>query len=150
MRSIASAALIFLAACLTAKAQSWGASIQGIYLTVDGGAQVSIAKTGDGTYVGKIVWLKEDKARLDVNNPDQARRGDRVQGLVILRGFAADEQSKRWEGGTIYDPKNGKTYDGYIWRDPKDPRILQLKCYILGIKWLGRATQRTVEKRLRD
>jgi uncharacterized protein (DUF2147 family) len=142
--------LFVAAACNSARAESWGKSIEGIYLTFDGGAQVNVAKASDGTYTGKIVWLRDDKDRLDKNNPDPVRKGDRVLGLVILRGFKANDETKRWEGGMIYDPKNGKSYDAFIWRDPDQPGILFLKGYVLGIKWLGRSTTWTEEKKLRE
>jgi uncharacterized protein (DUF2147 family) len=138
------------AACATARAESWGGGISGLFLTVDGGAQVSVSKAPDGTYSGKIVWLRDDKDRLDKNNPDPTRAVERVLGLVILKGFRANDETRRWEGGTIYDPKNGKTYDGYIWRDPDRPGTLFLKGYVLGIRWLGRSTTWTEEKKLRE
>jgi uncharacterized protein (DUF2147 family) len=150
-RRIAAVLLLLAgAACATAKAESWGDGIKGLYLTVDGGAQVSVSKAPDGTYSGKIVWLRDDKDRLDKNNPDPARARERVQGLVILRGFKPNDETKRWEGGTIYDPKNGKTYDAYIWRDPDRPGTLFLKGYVLGIRWLGRSTTWMEEKKLRE
>ena len=142
--------LLAAVVCSSARAESWGESIAGIYLTVDGGAQVRVAKDPDGTYTGKIVWLKNDKDRLDKNNPDPGRKADRVLGLVILRGFKANDETKRWEGGMIYDPKNGKTYDAFIWRDPDQPGILFLKGYLFGITWLGRSTTWTEEKKLRE
>lgn len=146
------ALLLLLAAafCTAARAESWGEGIAGLYLTVDGGAQVSISREPGGTYTGRIVWLKTDKSRLDKNNPDPGRRGDPVLGLVILRGFRANDETRRWEGGTIYDPKNGKTYDGFIRRDPDQPGTLLLKGYVFGITWLGRSTAWTVEKKLRE
>jgi uncharacterized protein (DUF2147 family) len=71
-------------------------------------------------------------------------------GLVILQGFRANPETKRWEGGTIYDPKNGRTYDAFIWRDPDKPGVLFLKGYVLGITWLGRSTTWTDENALRE
>jgi uncharacterized protein (DUF2147 family) len=142
---------IFLAvSCVAARAESWGAGLAGIYLTVDGGAQVTVTEAHDGTYTGKITWLRDDKARLDKNNPAPERRGDPVLGLVILRGLTANNESRRWEGGTIYDPKNGKTYDAFAWRDPDKPGVLFLKGYVLGITWLGRSTTWTEEKAARE
>ena len=139
-------ALTACALCLQARADSWADSLAGLYLTVDGGAQVSVTKGADGTFSGRIVWLKEDKDRLDKNNPDPAHRPDRVLGLVILKGVSPNADSRRWEGGTIYDPKNGKTYDCFIWRDPDRPGVLFLKGYVLGITWLGRSTTWTEER----
>jgi len=138
------------AACGLARAEPWGPGIAGIYLTVDGGAQVNVTEGPDGSYTGRIVWLRDDKNRLDKNNPDPDRKADRVLGLVILRGFRANNETKRWEGGVIYDPKNGKSYDGFIWRDPENPQTLFLKGYVLGITWLGRSTTWTVEKKVRE
>jgi len=142
--------LLAAALCSPARAESWGEGIAGLYLTVDGGAQVSVSREPDGTYMGRIVWLKTDKSRLDKNNPDPARRGAPVLGLVILRGFRANDETRRWEGGTIYDPKNGKTYDGFIRRDPDRSGTLLLKGYVFGITWLGRSTTWTVERKLRE
>ena len=45
---------------------------------------------------------------------------------------------KNGEAGTIYDPKSGKTYDCYAWMESDD--VLQLKGYVVGIKWLGKKT----------
>src|ERR1035438_4439462 len=170
MNRISSAVLLLLAAavCSPARAESWGEGIAGFYVTVDGGAQVRVTRASDGSYTGTIVWLRSDKNRLDKNNPDPGRKGDRVLGLVILREqigrahvcrpigasdgsytgtivwlrsdknrldknnpdpgrkgdrvlglvilreLRANDETKRWEGGTIYDPKNGKTYDAFI------------------------------------
>jgi uncharacterized protein (DUF2147 family) len=149
-RSLAVLLLLIAAVCRPARAESWGEGIAGIYLTVDGGAQVRVAKAADGAYTGTIVWLRNDKDRLDKNSPDPGRKGNHVLGLVILSGFKANDETKRWEGGTIYDPKNGKTYDGFIWRNPDQPGILFLKGYVFGISWLGRSTTWTEEQKLRE
>jgi uncharacterized protein (DUF2147 family) len=142
--------LLLAAVCIPARAESWGAGLAGLYLTVDGGAQVRVTQAPDGTYTGKLIWLRDDKDRLDKNNPDPARKAVRVLGLVILRGLKANVETKRWEGGTIYDPKNGKTYDAFAWRDPDRPGTLFLKGYVLGITWLGRSTTWTEEKTSRE
>src|SRR4051812_34609960 len=64
---------------------------------------------------GTVGWLANPndaagQPQRDVNNPDPALRDRPVLGMVFLRDFqrAADG---RWEGGKIYQPKTGKTFD---------------------------------------
>jgi uncharacterized protein (DUF2147 family) len=74
--------------------------------------KIQIYKARDGRFYGKIVWLAEPnrdgKPKTDIHNPDEKRRNQPVMGLLILKGFKKDGSS--YEDGTIYDPKNGKTY----------------------------------------
>ncbi|NCP14454.1 MAG: DUF2147 domain-containing protein [Sphingomonadales bacterium] len=49
----------------------------------------------------------------DINNPDPAKRKNRLLGSTILSGFTADGDVWR---GQIYDPKNGKSYRSIIRR----------------------------------
>lgn len=76
-------------------------------------AKLQIYKAADGKFYGKIAWLLEPneqgKPKVDKNNPDKARRNDPLMGLVLLKGFTKTEEGL-YEDGTIYDPKNGKTY----------------------------------------
>ncbi len=58
--------------------------------------------------------------------------------LVILRGFkASPDEANTIEGGTIYDPKTGKTYCGSMTVNGNE---LKLRGYICGWSWLGRST----------
>lgn len=80
-------------------------------------AQFEIFEQGGKLY-GKIVSLKEPndkdgKPKTDVNNPSEAQKSKPLVGLVFLKGFT-DAGSGRWENGSIYDPKNGKTYKSYM------------------------------------
>ena len=76
-------------------------------------AKIQVYKATDGRFYGKIVWLKEPlrdgKPKIDINNSDKSRRNDPIMGLLILREFKKGSD-KHYEDGTIYDPKNGKTY----------------------------------------
>ena len=76
-------------------------------------AKIQIAKAADKKFYGKIVWLKtptaNGKPRVDEHNPDSKHQNDPLLGLLILRGFEKDGENS-YEGGTVYDPKNGKTY----------------------------------------
>ncbi len=138
------ALLIFSAGMIYGQADK----VTGIWLTEKKGSQIRIFKATDGKYYGKIEWLEEDKDRLDVNNPDEKLRSKKVWGMLILRGFSFNALKKQWEGGTIYDPENGKTYDCYMWFDGNDNQ-LHIKGYVLGMKFIGRETLWTREQELR-
>lgn len=103
-------------------------------------AHIRIFKATNGKYYGKIEWLKNDPDKLDVNNPDVNKQKEPVLGLMILQGFNYDAEKEQWNGGTIYDPDNGKTYDCFMWFE-EDPDILSIKGYVLGMKFIGRETK---------
>ncbi len=103
-------------------------------------AKVKIFKATDGKYYGRITWLKEPnnaegQPRTDVNNPKKERKNDPLLGLQILKGFVKDGD-KEYEDGTIYDPKNGKTYSCRITHKGS---TLDVRGYV-GISLLGRTT----------
>jgi uncharacterized protein (DUF2147 family) len=114
--------------------------ILGIWLNEDKDAHVEIYKQDD-KYFGKIVWLKfpideeTGQPKVDDENPEESLRDKPVLGLILLRDFEFDEDE--WDSGTIYDPKNGKTYDCYMVLN--DPENLKIRGYI-GISLIGRTT----------
>jgi len=69
-----------------------GASICGTLLTSDG--------------------IAANPALTDSHNKDAALRGRRLKGLQILRGFSSN--GAVWDGGSIYNAEDGKTYDARI------------------------------------
>ena len=117
-------------------------AIIGKWLNEDQDAHVQIYKEG-GKFFGKIVWLKEPNEpatglpKLDDDNEDESLRSRPVMGLVMLKDFVYEDDDKEWDDGTIYDPKNGKTYDCYMNFDENG--ILKIRGYI-GISWIGRST----------
>ncbi len=91
--------------------------ITGKWLTEDGKAVVLIAKAGKEIN-GKIIWLREpeDKAGkpvTDKENPDKSRWNTPILGLMVLKKL--ENKNGKWENGSIYDPKDGKTYTCSIW-----------------------------------
>ena len=114
--------------------------ILGVWLNEDKDAHIYVHKE-DGKYHGKIIWLKnpidEDtgQPKLDKENPDEKKQHLPIIGSLILKDFVYDDGE--WEDGSIYDPKNGKTYDCYIEMEDKDK--LKIRGYI-GISWIGRTT----------
>jgi uncharacterized protein (DUF2147 family) len=122
--------------------------VLGIWLTEKKSSQVKVFKATDGKIYGRVEWIDDDKDKLDTNNPDPNLSKQKVWGSIILKGFKYNESKKQWEGGTIYDPDNGKTYTAYMWFED-DPIQLHIKGYVMGMKFIGRQTLWIREKELR-
>ena len=127
---------------LPVMSQSYSAdAILGKWLNEDEDAHIEVYME-NGMYYGKIVWLKNPideetgKQEVDDKNPDESLQNRPIIGLVILKDFVFDGE-KEWEDGTIYDPKNGKTYDCYMKLDEEG--VLKIRGYI-GISWIGRSS----------
>ena len=111
--------------------------ILGVWLTAGREpAKIHIYKSGE-KYFGKITWLKypeeNGRPRVNNNNPDKARRGRPIVGLVILKDFVFGDNE--WNSGKIYDPESGKIYHCYL--SLKDKNTLKVRGYI-GVSLLGR------------
>jgi len=144
-KSILFTALLFLVSSVFCQTDK----IVGLWVPAKGTSQVRIFKATNGKYYGKVEWLETDKDKLDVENPDESQRSKKIWGLMILKDFSYNTQKQRWEGGTVYDPDNGKTYDCYMWFDSDDNNIMTLKGYVLGMKFVGRSEEWTRELELR-
>jgi len=101
-------------------------------------------KEENGKFSGTVIYINPEKyvngePEKDFNNPDPKLKSKSRLGLQILTGLKYNPSDKEWQGGRIYDPDNGKTYDCFAWFD-KDANTLYLKGYVVGIKWLGRST----------
>jgi uncharacterized protein (DUF2147 family) len=116
--------------------------IIGKWLNEDKDAHVEIYKES-GKYFGKIVWLREPNEpatglpKVDDENEDVNLQTRPLLGLVLLQGFSWNADDNEWSDGTIYDPKNGKTYDCYMAMEEQG--ILKIRGYI-GFSWIGRTT----------
>lgn len=104
-------------------------------------SRVEVFQVGN-TFQAKVIWLKEPmengKPKVDKENPDAKLRNRPVIGLVFLYNLkkSADDPNF-YEGGKIYDPKNGKTYDC---RMTFKGRQVDLRGYVLGMPFLGRTS----------
>jgi uncharacterized protein (DUF2147 family) len=102
--------------------------------------KIQIYKAKNNKYYGKITWLKEPnrdgKPKVDINNPKAAQRNNPIIDLIILKGFTFNGKDE-YEGGSIYDPKSGKTYDCKI--TFKDENTLLIRGY-MGISLIGKTT----------
>lgn len=92
-----------------------------------------------GHYFGKIVWLKQPlengKPRLDKNNPESELAKKPLLGTVVMKNFIQKNENE-FVGGTIYDPKNGKTYSCKM---TLKGNVVDVRGYI-GIPAFGRTT----------
>jgi len=128
-------------------AQHSANDILGKWLNEDEDAHVEIYKEA-GKYYGKVVWLRDPideetgKPKLDDENSDESLQNRPVLGLILLKDFIFDGDDE-WEDGTIYDPKNGKTYDCFM--KINEEGVLKIRGFI-GISWIGRNTYWTPVK----
>ncbi|MGB0165441.1 MAG: DUF2147 domain-containing protein [Luteibaculum sp.] len=87
----------------------------GVWQPSEGTSYIKIEKIGN-KFFGRIVWLKEPlndagEPKTDKNNPDESLRETPLKGYRILKDFVYDQEEGIWKDGTIYDPKNGTTYN---------------------------------------
>ncbi|NQZ78445.1 MAG: DUF2147 domain-containing protein [Ekhidna sp.] len=125
-----------------------GDKLVGVWKPSDGRSLVKIDKIGN-KYYGRIVWLKDPnneqgKPRTDINNPDESLRETPLRGYRILKDFIYDDDEKLWIDGTIYDPKNGSTYNCKI--ELKDNNSIEVRGYI-GAAVFGRTDSWTRMKK---
>lgn len=118
-----------------------GDRVLGVWVSENGLARVKISKLGK-KYFGKIIWLKEPidpetkKPKLDKFNPDEKLRSVPTKGLRMFKDFVYAGDGK-WDKGTIYDPKKGKTYSSKI--TMRDINTLDIRGFI-GISLIGKTT----------
>jgi uncharacterized protein (DUF2147 family) len=116
--------------------------LEKIWYNKEKSSKIQIYLAVDGAYYGKIVWLDKPndkdtgKPRTDKNNPDKSLRDKPLLGLLIMKSFKKSPDDKdEYTDGTIYDPKNGKTYCGKI---AFKGSTLDLRGYICSFSFLGR------------
>ncbi len=130
--------LLILTSLMTSSFAQNKDMLMGKWLTAGGDAHVQVYQK-DGKFSGRIIWLKEPndvngKLKLDDNNPDLSLSRRALIGIELLTGFTYADEGV-WEGGTIYDPKTGKTYSCKISLMNKDK--INVRGYV-GISLLGR------------
>lgn len=130
---VAIAALTMLLQIPSAEARD----VTGVWMTDDGEGAVEIERCGDKR-CGRLVWLKtpnDDAGRplKDGNNPDPVARQKPVCGVQIIKDVVLQRDGS-WDGGSVYDPEEGKSYS--VMLKPVSNDNLEVTGY-LGIKSLG-------------
>ena len=114
------------------------AQIEGKWKTIDDetGKEKSIVeifKKSDGQYYGKISQLLQTPEHNTCVKCSDDRKNKPLVGLEIIRGLKKDGND--FSGGTITDPKTGKTYKCTIKKDGND---LNVRGYV-GFSLIGRS-----------
>lgn len=122
--------LSLLMLCLAAMSY---AQIEGKWKTIDDETGkpksiVEIFKKADGKYYGKISQLLIKPEHDNCVKCSDDRKNKPLLGLEIIRGLKKD--GEEFVGGTITNPKDGKTYKTEVLRDGA---VLKVKALILGI-----------------
>ena len=91
-------------------AAGYAQGVIGKWVTEGGDSQVEIYQ-----------WLQKGDGQLDVHNPDKKLQSRKLIGVNILTGLT--KKGDKWEGGRIYNPKNGKTYKCSIWLDGNQLKV---------------------------
>lgn len=113
------------------------AQIEGKWKTIDdetGQAKsiVEITKKSNGKYYGKIAQLLIKPADPNCTACKDERKGKPILGMEIIRDLKKD--GEEFTGGTITDPKTGKSYKCTITRDGEK---LNVRGYV-GFSLIGR------------
>lgn len=124
------------------------AAVLGLWTTPKDKSRVRIYKAADGTYHGRIIWLKQPdypagfhdkslagKPKVDIHNPKKDLRSRPVMGLDVLAGFKYSPSNHDWRKGKCYDPDDGKTYTCRMWLKNHDTLMVR------GYVWIFHKTQ---------
>jgi uncharacterized protein (DUF2147 family) len=125
----------------TALAQS---SPAGLWKTIDDAtktekSQVRIVEA-NGVFSGRIEKLLGPDAKPDAvcDECTDDRKGKPIVGMSIIRGVKKNADTEGlWDGGTILDPANGKTYKLRL-KPSEDGKKLEVRGYI-GAPMFGRS-----------
>ena len=131
--------LLFAFVGLLAFSQT-NADIVGEWYNAEKDAVITLFEENE-TVSGKITWMQfpnDDKGnpKTDPLNPDEKLKSRARMGMVMMSGFAYDEDNV-WDDGELYDPKKGKTYSGMM--TLKDKNTIDLRGYI-GFSFIGRSS----------
>lgn len=108
-----------------------GQSIEGIWVNIDDEdgkpkSHIEITKS-NGQYYGKVVRLLEGATLKSCTKCKGERQNKPIEGMVIMWDLSP-KNSEEADGGSIIDPKNGKTYGCKI--KLSEPDVLEVRGYI--------------------
>lgn len=85
--------------------------IEGYWITAQKGSILQFAKQADGTYTGKVVWVKNTTSTSKVSkNSNKAKSKSSYVGETMIYGLKYNTSTNTYEGGTLKQPGGSSTY----------------------------------------
>lgn len=145
MRSIKTVLSLLMLIALSASAFAQKDQICKIWYNQEKTSRLEVYQNGN-TFEAKIIWLDQPtengKPKVDKENPDDKLKTRPVMGMVVLtKLYKTKDNPNYYDGGRIYDPKNGKTYDCHL---TFKGNTIELRGYVLGMSFLGRTSTWTL------
>jgi uncharacterized protein (DUF2147 family) len=115
MRAVIASTIALTTIAGLAVAAHAAVSINGRWTTKEKDAVITISQCGStvcGTISKYLKTPPNGVDQKDVNNPDKTKRSRKLLGSAILYGLKED--GDKWRG-TIYDPRNGKSYRSVVY-----------------------------------
>ncbi len=141
MRIIKTTLFLLLLIALAAPVSAQKDQICKVWYNQEKTSRVEVYQKGN-RFEAKIIWLSEPnengKPKLDKENPDDKLKTRPVIGMVFLHDlYKTKDDPNYYDGGKVYDPKNGKTYDCHV---TFKGNTMELRGYVLGMSFLGRTS----------
>lgn len=109
---------------------------------------LNVTKDKDEKYSVEIIEVREPiytegehkgLEKMDLNNEDPKLRTRTIKGLKLVEGLYFNKDKNYYEGGMIYNPRDGKKYHVYMWFE-KDGTLL-VRGYVDPLGWFGKTTK---------
>ena len=88
-------------------------NIDGTYYSPNKNSKIKFSKKDSTTYIGKLVWNKEENLN-DINNKNITLRDRELIGIQLFYSLKYIAHLKIWQG-KFYDPTSGNTYNCDLW-----------------------------------
>ena len=127
-RRIGTAGMVGLALSVALGGAAWAQKAPdatGLWLTETGDSKVRITRCGSG-YCGALASVSGPG--LDAQNPDAALRTRSLVGVQIMNAPKATADGFE---GTLYNPKDGKTYSGSL--TIKGPNLVEVSGCVMSV-----------------
>jgi uncharacterized protein (DUF2147 family) len=116
----------------------------GLWKTIDDSTKVekSLVRIteANGVFTGRIEKILDPAAKPDAvcEECTGELKGKPIVGLTIIRGIKKNAETEGlWDGGTVFDPGNGKTYKARL-KPSEDGKKLEMRGYV-GAPMFGRS-----------